>query len=84
VGAVEERLEGLGLHLPDPFAPAGKEFNFRLIQRLVPTLGGGVVVAAQGTGRWPTPVGSASMHIEPAYGDESSGESCSVPASTRS
>jgi enamine deaminase RidA (YjgF/YER057c/UK114 family) len=32
VGTIEERLGELGLRLPEPFAPAGKEFNFRLVK----------------------------------------------------
>jgi len=32
MGRIEERLEELGLRLPEPFAPAGKEFNFRLVK----------------------------------------------------
>lgn len=32
VGVIEERLEALGLRLPEPFAQAGREYNFRVVK----------------------------------------------------
>ena len=32
MGRIEERLHELGLRLPEPFASAGKEFNFSLVK----------------------------------------------------
>jgi enamine deaminase RidA (YjgF/YER057c/UK114 family) len=32
VGVIEERLEALGLRLPEPFVQAGREYNFRVVK----------------------------------------------------
>ena len=32
VGVIEERLEAHGLRLPEPFAQAGREYNFRVVK----------------------------------------------------
>jgi enamine deaminase RidA (YjgF/YER057c/UK114 family) len=32
MGRIEGKLEQLGLHLPAPFASAGREYNFRLVK----------------------------------------------------
>jgi enamine deaminase RidA (YjgF/YER057c/UK114 family) len=41
MGHIEQRLQELDLRLPEPFAPAGKEFNFSLV-----TIHGGLAYIA--------------------------------------
>jgi enamine deaminase RidA (YjgF/YER057c/UK114 family) len=60
MGRIEQRLQELGLHLPEPFASAGEEFTFSLV-----TVHGGIAYVA-GHG----PFDGAKPLVQGRLGDE--------------
>jgi enamine deaminase RidA (YjgF/YER057c/UK114 family) len=60
MGRIDERLSALGLRLPEPFAAAGREFNFRLVK----VHGGLAYVAGHG------PFDGATPLVQGRLGDD--------------